>query len=329
MSNFTEETLNYFNEFRRNPSSIIDSLNKIKLNLTRMSKSQKTTDFLKEIDRFIPEVQNLKSLPELTLNKHLTNAAEKQLEIFFESNQVVRDLKEADVNNTVSAFAEGFTVAYMAINDADDADSVLNRLIFSNYDKNKRNKKAILDSTCKFIGIAQKYIDGENIVVIVLTDVANDIKPKREYVYDELKQAFDLFDYNETGRVDVKEVVNALKGLGYDKTNHALLGLLEELNTKENEKFGVDWDTFADHVNARVKNVKGQDGLRRVYDIFLDDPSIETISLNTLRKVCRELGEPIQDAEFKDMIERAQGNNIELTFKEFLDYMNSKEEQKN
>jgi Ca2+-binding EF-hand superfamily protein len=329
MSNFAEETLNYINEFRRTPSSIIENLNKIKLNLNRMSKSQKTTDFLKDIDRFIPEVQNLKSLPEFTLNKHLNHAAEKQLERFFEAKQINRDQSDAEVNKVVSAFAEGFNVAYMLINDADDADSVLNRLIFSNYDKNKRNKKGLLDSTCKFIGIAERTFEGENIVIVVITDAANEIKPKREYVNDELKQSFDLFDYNQTGRIDVKEVVNALKGLGYDKTNNTLLNILNELDTKDNEKFGVDWDTFADHVNAKVKNVKGDEKLRKVYDIFLDDPSVETISLNTLRKVCRELGEPIEGAEFKDMIEKAHGNNIELTFKEFLDYMNHKEEPKN
>ena len=47
---------------------------------------------------------------------------------------------------------------------------------------------------------------------------------------------------------------------------------------------------------------------------LLDYPNADTITLNSLKKISKELGENMCDEELKIMLERASKNGVELTF---------------
>ena len=53
--------------------------------------------------------------------------------------------------------------------------------------------------------------------------------------------------------------------------------------------------------------------------MFIDDPNADTITLSSLKKISKDLGENISDEELKDMLERASKNGVELKFEEFYD----------
>jgi Ca2+-binding EF-hand superfamily protein len=320
---FQQDALKYLNDFRKKPSSFIDALEKVKLNLGQMSKNSKTVEFIKDIDSFIPIIAKSPGLTQFTLSKELTAAANKKLDDFAETS-VQYNMKESEVANLVKKFCEGFTALAFLVNDIDDADSVLTRMIFANSDKEKKNRKALLDTKFAYIGIAQKMVDGDNYVVLLLADNVEDSKPKQSFQgLEELRQAFDFFDVNESGKINIKETLTALKSLGYHNRNPALFAILNELDTTENDKKGVDWDNFSNHVLNRISNVTSREGLRRIFDIFIDDPVQDTVTLTTLKRICRELGEPIKNEELQDMIQRAASNGVELTFDEFYSYMTS------
>ena len=48
--------------------------------------------------------------------------------------------------------------------------------------------------------------------------------------------------------------------------------------------------------------------------MFIGDPNADTITLNSLKKKSKELGENMNDEELKIMLERASKNGVELTF---------------
>ena len=48
--------------------------------------------------------------------------------------------------------------------------------------------------------------------------------------------------------------------------------------------------------------------------MFIGEPNADTITLNSLKKISKELGENISDEELKIMLERASKNGVELTF---------------
>jgi hypothetical protein len=185
------------NNFRIRPESYFPTLMKLKITMSQLSKTKKNVDFVKEIDSFMSLIEKLPALQAIHLNPLLSKAAEKQLELFAK-NGINRNVTVEETKELIAGFCENFQTAFTMVNDSEDAESTINRMVFSNYDPERNNRKAIMDRHINYIGCACKVIDGDNIVVIILSDRADEIKPKREYVYDELKQAFDHFDVQET-----------------------------------------------------------------------------------------------------------------------------------
>ena len=134
---------------------------------------------------------------------------------------------------------------------------------------------------------------------------------------DEIKQAFDLFDTSGTGKIDPKELKAAMQSLGFDSKNPTIYQLIADLDTPEAEKNG-------DAINDKLGDKESKEGIRRIFDLFIDDPNADTITLSSLKKISKELGENMSDEELKDMLERASKNGVELTFDEFYDIMTKK-----
>ena len=142
---------------------------------------------------------------------------------------------------------------------------------------------------------------------------------------DEIKQAFDLFDTNGTGKIDPKELKAAMQSLGFDSKNTTIYQLIADLDTPEAEKNGgINFDDFVDAINDKLGDKESKEGIRRIFDLFIDDPNADTITLSSLKKISKELGENMSDEELKDMLERASKNGVELTFEEFYDIMTKK-----
>ena len=142
---------------------------------------------------------------------------------------------------------------------------------------------------------------------------------------DEIKQAFDLFDTNGTGKIDPKELKAAMQSLGFDSKNPTIFQLIADLDTPEAAKNGgIDFDNFVEAINDKLGDKESKEGIRRIFDLFIDDPNSDTITLNSLKKIVRELGENMTAEELKDMLERASSNGTELTFDEFYEIMTKK-----
>ena len=142
---------------------------------------------------------------------------------------------------------------------------------------------------------------------------------------DEIKQAFDLFDTNGTGKIDPKELKAAMQSLGFDSKNPTIFQLIADLDTPEAAKNGgIDFDNFVEAINNKLGDKESKEGIRRIFDLFIDDPNSDTITLNSLKKIVRELGENMTAEELKDMLERASSNGTELTFDEFYEIMTKK-----
>ena len=142
---------------------------------------------------------------------------------------------------------------------------------------------------------------------------------------DEIRQAFELFDTNGTGKIDPKELKAAMQSLGFDTKNPTIFQLIAELDTPDAaKKGGIDFDSFVEAINNKLGDKESKDGIRRIFDLFIDDPNSETITLSSLRRIARELGEQMSNEELKDMLERASSNGTELTFEEFYDIMTKK-----
>ena len=142
---------------------------------------------------------------------------------------------------------------------------------------------------------------------------------------DEIRQAFDLFDTNGTGKLDPKELKAAMQSLGCDSKNPTIYTLIADLDTPEAAKNGgVNFDDFLGSINNKLGDKESKEGIHRIFELFIDDPNADTITLSSLKKIAQELGENMSAEELKDMLERASANGTELTFDEFYEIMTKK-----
>ena len=118
-----------------------------------------------------------------------------------------------------------------------------------------------------------------------------------------------------------------MQSLGFDSKNPTIFQLIADLDAPEAAKNGgIDFDNFVETINNKLGDKESKEGIRRIFDLFIDDPNSDTITLNSLKKIARELGENkhMTAEELKDMLERASSNGTELTFDEFYEIMTKK-----
>ena len=142
---------------------------------------------------------------------------------------------------------------------------------------------------------------------------------------EEIRQAFELFDSSGEGKLDPKELISSMKALNYDKENPTMYNLLADLetfNSKKNER--ITFDEYVTAINAKLRDSESKEGVRRIFDMFIDDPNSDTININSLRKVALELGENMNNDDLKDMLERTSSSGKEITFDEFYEIMTKK-----
>ena len=135
---------------------------------------------------------------------------------------------------------------------------------------------------------------------------------------DDLRQAFDLFDVKENGKIDPNEIKETMKQLGFDAKNPTIFQIIEDLDTPESKKNGgISFSQFSESMNKRLGDKESKEGARRIFDLFVDDTKAEYIPIESLKKIAKELGDKSSDDQLKDMIECASKNNGQLSFDDF------------
>ncbi len=332
-----KEIFDNINQMRANPSSHNKGFEKILSVLGVMRGNEK---YINGIRSYMEELDNTPSVHDLIYNDHLFAVANQQMEEFAQ-NHKIQYMKPTDriIRKNADNLIEGYNTLYQIVDDDTQAprDAIF-RILFSKKDTDNIHRKALLDPKIKYVGISYREIRDRGALVVVLADKVRAVyKPEiatRQEVkvpehLTELKEAFDSFDINKVGLINPRVTVNAIKALGYDRKNPALFKIMEELDTKENYETGVNFDRFVDHITNNVEDTSTKKGLKRIFDIFVDDPVNDSITAHTLRKICVELGEDVTNEEIAGIVKRASSSGSELTFDEFYDFMMKKNEMKN
>ena len=133
----------------------------------------------------------------------------------------------------------------------------------------------------------------------------------------QLKESFDLLDYNKEGELDIPQVLENLIKLGYDKTHPELFDLIESL--------GENKINYSDYVTVitEIMNQKEEDaGLQRMYDLLIYNPKLQTIDYETLKKISQETGNVLTDMEIEYALKIA-GDGKTIPIEKFIKFMKS------
>ena len=141
---------------------------------------------------------------------------------------------------------------------------------------------------------------------------------------NEIKEAFDLFDSDKSGEIDVDELKQALKNLGIDAKNQTLANMMADLDKDGSGK--IDFDEFINMMTAKMSDRDTREDLQKVFRLFIgDDDKADKIELKHLKKVARELNENMTDEELDEMIKRADlDHDNKVSFEEFYQIMTKK-----
>lgn len=86
----------------------------------------------------------------------------------------------------------------------------------------------------------------------------------------------------------------------------------------------IDFDEFLDMMTAKMSDKDTKEDIQKVFNLF-DDDQTGKISLRNLKRVAKELGETMTDAELLEMIERADTDGDgEINPDEFFAIMTKK-----
>ena len=138
---------------------------------------------------------------------------------------------------------------------------------------------------------------------------------------DDIKDAFELFDAND-GKIDAREIKEAMQNIGFDDNNPTIYQVMAELDNPRNKNAGgASFSDFCQAVNYRVPEKESTEELRKVFNLFLDDPNSNTTSLESIKRVADEIGENIEELELNAMLNKASKAGARLTFDDFVAIM--------
>lgn len=156
---------------------------------------------------------------------------------------------------------------------------------------------------------------------------ARNAKPKQgldEEAIEEIKEAFNLFDTESKGNIDVRELKAAFRALGFQVKKAEIRQLFVDMD-KDLSSATVTYDEFVDMVTPRMQNRDSREEIMKVFALF-DDDNTGAISFKNLKRVATELGENLTDEELQEMIDEADrdGDGV-INEEEFYRVMRKRE----
>ena len=317
---FADHIISEINKFRINPKSIQQRLQIFKLGLSRLRSSD---PFLNEIQLFINETNNMLPMRPLHKNNILCKVARKEIEIFANNEEMYdKFLYGNELKGIIPDYYLKENCALIADVGADEAGTFVNKILVNKIDKDKIGRKYLTQPKYTQIGIATAVKNSENYILVILAENQAKMKsniPLPEGDLTELKQAFDFFDIYKRGEIYPKIVLENLIGLGYDKSNPQLVDIIEGFLRNDNDI--IDFPIFANHIVRETSDKRTNEGLRIIFELFVDDKNEDTISILNMKKIITELGDEKALKELNHMLSFKDNANAKLTFNQFYHYM--------
>ena len=135
----------------------------------------------------------------------------------------------------------------------------------------------------------------------------------------DLQTAFEIFDKDGTGMIDIKDLKVILRALGFEPQEDEIKKLLSTINRSDDDENAkksyssdtIDFEEFKKIMNNKLRESEEIEQLRIGFHSFTDqkikkDPTEqEFITLRSLREIADELHEVINDEELKEMMVQA------------------------
>merc|ERR1719298_92870 len=132
----------------------------------------------------------------------------------------------------------------------------------------------------------------------------------------EIKEAFDLFDTDGSGNIDIKELTIAMKALGCEPKPGEIEKMIGEVDDDGSGEIG--FPEFLQMMTHKILNKDPKDDMLKAFRLF-DDDQTGSVSFKNMKRVCKESNQTLDEAELQEMLDDADkdGDGV-LNEEEFL-----------
>ena len=138
----------------------------------------------------------------------------------------------------------------------------------------------------------------------------------------EIREAFELFDSDKNGLIDAHEMKVSMRALGFDAKKEEVLRMMDDCTHRDQHNQPlIDLHGFTDIMTDKFAQRDPRQEMIKAFQLF-DEQNTGKISLRSLRRVARELGENMSDDELQAMIDEFdRDQDGEINLEEFLAIM--------
>lgn len=130
---------------------------------------------------------------------------------------------------------------------------------------------------------------------------------------NDIKEAFDLFDTEGVGKIDVKELKVAIRALGFEPKKEEIKRMIAEIDKEDTGK--LSFDNFVTLMSMKMAERDSKEEIMKAFRLF-DEENTGVIDYEKLKRVSQELGENLTDEELQEMIEEADRDGDGLVTQE-------------
>merc|ERR1711998_226950 len=135
----------------------------------------------------------------------------------------------------------------------------------------------------------------------------------------ECKEAFDLFDADNGGTIDLAELGTAMEALGFKPVKGEVEKMVSDMD-KDGDGT-IDFKEFLMMMSNKVSDKDAKDDMIKAFKLF-DTEGSGKVSFKNLKAVAAELGESMTDADLQGMMDEADTDGDgEINESEFLAVM--------
>ena len=122
-----------------------------------------------------------------------------------------------------------------------------------------------------------------------------------------MTQAFNIFDVDSSGSIDYRELKAAMKALGVVVKKEELKKMITDVDADGSGS--VEFPEFLTMMTAKMSGADTKEDVLKVFAMF-DEAGTGKIQFKDLKKICRELGENLNDDEIQGMLDHADKSNL-------------------
>lgn len=310
---------------RSEPLTMIDRFNVVLYSLKGFKKNEETVIF---IERFIEELGIMEPLPKMEIDPYLSTIADK---IFKASEKMKVNpdrLSDHDLNDIIKPWIKNYQNLNIIYDTHSNPNKFLTKIVLKE-DKEKSGFESpnvinLFDLSTTKIGAAGKQVGRTGQYLVVTVDQYDKVEKRddiTEEEYNEFKRLFNLFDTDHDGIITIKEFNEIINSTGV-KFSWPLIIKFSKVLFDKDHRGGVTLDNFIDAI-IKFGTFENDDVIRRIFELYYDDPENDTISMSGLRKITNDLEVEPYRGDMNLLYKFAQDKNTTVSYVEFRDYIKS------